>query len=164
MEEQQLFKKIQIGSYLITATILAVGIVVGITFFVARLRLDALTAEENKVTRKLSLNTQKEVLLLTLKDRLPMVEKTVAAQYSWKQLLESLGHIVSLSQLKAVSLDSSNVLRISVTAHTFEELEDMTKRILELVAQKKLRKPLIESLAVGTDNVLEVAFQVTPVI
>ena len=161
-EEVLLLAKLRVAAIVVTAIVLCIGVFVGVSFMAAKFRLDSLTAQQTEANRQLVLNSKKEVLLLSLKSRLPLINKGVALQYPWQSILATVSQIVVPPNLHTLSIDENNVLSLDVSANSLEEIQDMINKTSTLSQSNNLKSPHIQSLQSQTGGKLDATIQFTP--
>lgn len=161
--ELMLLEKIKIVVIAVLVCTLASGVFAGVAYVAAQLRMNAIENERSVLLRRISLQARKEALLLSLKDRVPSLEKTVNSQYDWKVILGAVSRIAQPPQLKSLSIDEKDTLTLGLTVDSLEEIEQMTNAVKVLARDKQIKDPVIESLQTVESNKIELNIRFIPI-
>lgn len=145
-KETVLLKRTRFVSIVLLGAAIAAGFFVASAFLAAQMRLTYLENSRTNVLRRISFQAKKEVLLKTLKERMPSADKVIDSQYSWEHILNQISDIATPPTLQTVSIDEKSMITLGVVVPTFEEIEAMTQRLLELSDSGSLQSPKIHSI------------------
>jgi hypothetical protein len=160
--ELVLLEKIKFFSVVMLIALLVSGIFVSGAFAAAQLRLNALDSERTSLIRRISLQARKEALLLSLKDRVSSLEKTLNSQYPWQDILNAVSQIAQPPQLQTLAIDQKNVLSLGLSLQSLEELQGITQTVEQLANQKKIREPVLDSLQSSVDGSMKLNIRFIP--
>lgn len=161
--ELTLLAKLRLFSTIGLVLVLVIGSLTGVAFLVANLQLNAITNQIAVTKRKITLANRKEVLLTTIKNRIPALEKNMASQYPWDSILSMVNDITKAPILQSVSVNERNELSLSVTVSQLEEVETMLASISDLFIAGKLKDPELKSLQINEKGQLVASIVITPV-
>lgn len=162
-EELAFLERFRVISGMIIAVVLGIGIFVGGAYLAAKFQYDRL--EERRVTlaRSITAQAKKQILLLSLQDRIPIIQKTIEAQYPWDTVVENLVSVVRPPFLKTLVIGDNNLLAITAQADSLEDVEVMVKEILKQTTEKKIRSPYISSMQVSHNGKIDINFSFIPI-
>lgn len=152
-------KFISIGLLLFS---IALGLLVASAFIIAQMRLNDAEHARTTLLRRIAIQARKEVLLRTLKERMPSADKVIASQYPWENILNQISTIAIPPFLQTVSINEKSMITLGVVATTFEEIEQMTQRLLELSQSGSIMSPTLVSIRSLQSGNYEVYFSFTP--
>lgn len=163
-QELLLLSRLRFVSVVCTSIVVGIGVVLASLFTYAQLRLNALESEKKSINSQLSLNANKEVLLIALKDRAPILEQIMKNQYNWDGVISTVGQIVQPPNLKLLEVDANNTLTLNVGTHSLDETNEIIARTIELSQQNKLKNAKIDSLEMTSDGQVEATIKFVPVL
>lgn len=123
-EELAFLERFRVISGMIIAVVLGIGIFVGGAYLAAKFQYDRL--EERRVTlaRSITAQAKKQILLLSLQDRIPIIQKTIEAQYPWDTVVENLVSVVRLgNEVQVKSRDIALSVQLAPPKVVFVELK-----------------------------------------
>jgi hypothetical protein len=140
------------------------GVAIATAFIVMRLRLASLEDKRTAISRSISQQARKQILLLAIHDRLPVIEKAIGTQYPWDRVIGDLSVIASPPRLKSLTVGQNTTITLRAHANTLEEVGQMVESTIALTKAKKIMKPQIVSLAVSDVGGLDISFSLVPVL
>lgn len=157
-----LLSRLKLVGIALLIMLLTSGLFVGTAFFAANLRLQGLENDRVTITRRIALQARKEVLLSSLKDRLPAIERVLDNQYPWNEIMSYVGQIAAVPSLTSLTMDDNSVVTLRIEATTLEDIEAMTQKLFQLTQQKKITFPGLSSLSLSKEGGYEVTLYFTP--
>lgn len=88
----------------------------------------------------------KEGLLISIKERTAIVDRVLAAQKPWADMLDLLGTIVVPPALSTISVDDQNKIVVGITAPSIDDIVEPMERFVEYAREGKIRIPQILSV------------------
>jgi hypothetical protein len=137
---------------------------VGGAYFAAKLQFNQLDDKRTALSKTIAAQAKKQILLLSLQDRIPIIQKTLDIQYPWDRVVEDLVAIVGPPYLKTLAIGQNNILNVSARADTLEEVETMVKEALRQTQEKKIRSPQLNSLQIAKDGTIDLTFTFIPIL
>jgi hypothetical protein len=155
----------RLASYLGLILVVMMGLVTAGAYFFFKTQKEALEDSRMRLISRLNAQKDKEGFLLTLHERLSLIEKALAAQLPWAQVLETTGQIALPPKLTSISVDVDKDSRVTLTvvAESLEEALGMTNALLTSVAQKRARVPELVVLQVDKDGSVQISLAFIPI-
>jgi hypothetical protein len=142
--------------------LLTVGTIVGSAFFIATQRINALENERLSVMRKLTLAARKEVMLLSLKERIPVTRRTMESQHDWNTIINAIKSVAVPPLLVGFEIDAKNSLVVDIEATNLDEIYAAALKINQLVVSSVIKKPVIKELVQSEDGLVRASFEFEP--
>ncbi|MCX8008673.1 MAG: hypothetical protein N3A54_03125 [Patescibacteria group bacterium] len=161
MRERELLflRKLRLISFIFLTIIISFGILTGIFYFLGKIEYDGL--EENRSYLSMSIGNQakKQTLLISLQERLPMIQRILDSRNSFENVISTIQDIVSEQNIKTISMiEQTKIVTMTIQANSLEEIQSITSRILQKIEDGKIRSPIINSLVMKQDGIFEVVF------
>ncbi len=163
-EEVLLLGRIKLVSFIAVICVVVVGIFVGGAYFAAKLQHNQLEDKRVSLSKSISAQAKKQILLLSLQDRIPIIKKTLDAQYPWDKVVENLVQIVGPPYLKTLAIGQNNILNVTAEAKSLEDIEAMITESLKQTQEKKIRSPQISSMTIAKDGGINITFIFIPIL
>jgi hypothetical protein len=136
---------------LLTVTVIC-GIFVLIAYVVMKLQYDNQVRLKENLKIQLAAQSHKENMFLTVKSRIGVVEKVVAATKPMSQLIINAQNIADIAKLKSIVFNEQQKTLISYKADSFTDVFDMTAKIISLVSDKKVAKPELSGFSIDKNG------------
>ncbi len=163
-EEQEMFlSQLRAISYGVMSVALVLGISVGMASLLLSQQLSSVEATKTQVLRSISQQARKEVLYASLKNRLPMIQKALESQKSWKPVLNEIFALASPPVLASVQATENGVLDFQIKAGTLEETAGIVAGVIRLYEEGKVKNPQLAGLQIADDGTVMVRLSVLPV-
>lgn len=150
------------ASYMSLAILLVAGVLVGVTYLFFQNQKRVLEETRTQLIRKINAQSQKEGFLVAVRERLGVVDKVLAYQLPWAQIMDTIKTIALPPKLNAISVEEQNKVTLSVKADSIEETLNMVNAIVAGVEQKKLRNPQLVSFQLEKDGSVQLMFSFVP--
>ena len=154
-------KKVSFGG--LVALILSTVAVGGI-FFYLRSQKDQLDRTKTTLSQSIQQNTNKEGLLLSIKQRVVIVDKIIGTQNPIGSLFDTLGIVVSPSQLTALTLDEHAEAVLTIHVKSIDDVITIVDSLLKAVQEKHARAPKLLAMTLTRDGTIEVSLSFVPVL
>lgn len=141
-----------------------VGVIICSTFIFLKLRLSSLENKRTTITRSISQQARKQILLLAIRDRLPVIEKAIDTQYPWDRVIGDLSVIASPPALKSLTVGQNTTITLRAHANSLEEIGQMVESTIALTQAKKIMQPQIISLSASAEEGLDITLSLVPVL
>lgn len=96
--------------------------------------------------------SEKEYLFVTVKERLPLLEKALATQKPWEVALDTILSFVAPPQLVSIDLDEKDAVKLTIHTSTAEEALSYVDRVVELTREKRVSNPQLLFLELDEDG------------
>ncbi len=103
----------------------------------------------------------KEGLLISIKERTKIVDKVLAAQKPWADMLDLLGTVVVPPQLSSISVDEQNEVVVGITGESIDDIVEPMESFIAFAQQGKIRNPKILSVQFDKDGSVTVSLAFT---
>ncbi|MFZ5845381.1 MAG: hypothetical protein ACOY0S_02830, partial [Patescibacteria group bacterium] len=113
-------EKWRLVSYLGLFLVVVVGLVAAGVYFLFKTQKEALEDSRMQAVRRINAQKDKEGFLLTLHERLSLIEKALASQRPWAQALETAGQIALPPKLASISVDDDSRVTLTIEAESLE--------------------------------------------
>jgi hypothetical protein len=163
-EELIFLQKLRFFSIAVISAVFIVGLFVGIAYIAGGMQYDRLERKRLALSRLINIQAKKQILLLSLQERIPIIEKVFDSQYSWDKVIDNIIEIISPPFLKRFSIEEDSTVHIMAHVNSLEELESIVVRTVKQAEEKKIRSPVINSLVVEKDGKIEARFTFTPML
>lgn len=163
-EQLLILSKLRLASFIISGLFLGIGIFVGISYVAARTQLNNLENQRITIARQISQQAKKQVLLLNLQDRLPVIGKVMDAQYPWDRVIADLSLLALPPNLKTIAITQNNAITMTVQAKSLEEVSQMVRTSIQLSVDKKIRTPQISSIQISQQGTIDITLTLIPIL
>lgn len=155
-------RRLKLVSTMVLIILLAAGTIAGSAFLIVTQRYNSLETEKNVTTRKITLASRKEVLLLAIKERIPITQRTINSQHPWNTIMNTVRAIASPPVLVGIQIDDKNNLILDLKSTSLDEINTVVQSINQFVIDGIISKPIINSLIVDNEGVVKSSVQFTP--
>jgi len=149
---------LRLTRYILLYVILGIGAVTLIVYMIFRFQQQSLEVRRKQVYAIVQQNITKEAMLLTLRARVLALQKIMMYQISIAPYIDTTLLIASPPVLKSFSLESANVIRISIDASSLEEAITVVGTVVQLTKDNKIQNPNITSIVLGKDAKVTMGF------
>ncbi len=156
-------RRLKIVSTLVLVLLLTAGSIVGIAFLLVTQRFNSLETEKSITTRKITLASRKEVLLLAIKERVPVTQRTIKSQYPWNTMMNAVRAIATPPLLVGIRMEENNTMHLDLKTTSLDEINTVIQSINQFVIDGIISKPIINSLIVDNEGIVKSSVQFTPV-
>lgn len=141
---------------------LLVGLVVGVTFVVMQAQYQSLTNSKTQLIERINRESQKEGLLVSLKDRIKVVDKAIASQKPWSSLLDTILPLIPPPRLTNIGVDDEDRITITVRLPSIEESMNIVTTMLQLAIEQKIRNPQLTGFSFDKDGGVRMSLSFLP--
>lgn len=157
-------EKLRRATWWSLGVLLTGGIVIGISFLVMSSKMKALESRKIELTKEINLQTVKEGILLSLKDRTSIAGKALDAAKPWGKLFTLLGLIASESHYSALSIEESGRVTANIYPGNIDDAVSVVSNIMSLADEKMLRSPQLISFVFKEDGVVQLSVSFHPIL
>lgn len=150
-------KKVCYGSVII---FLASGLIVGAAYAFVRIQIGRLNEEKSTFAQAISASSVKEGLLLSLKNRIAVMDKLATSEKHMDILFNRISEIGATAPIKSFTLDDKNQVTMITQVNAIEQGILVTDAVIKEALAGNLTKPSLVSMTLdktGTYN-LTVSF------
>ncbi len=158
---EAVLKKISFGGLL---ALIISSVAVGGLFFYLRAQKEQLEGTKATLTQSITQNTNKEGLLLSIRQRISIIDKIQANKSPAGPLFDILGTVVSPSQLFGLALDDHNEAIVTIHVKSIDDVVTIVDLLLKAVEEKQAKSPKLVSLTLARDGTIEVALSFVTVL
>ncbi|MEK7073791.1 MAG: hypothetical protein AAB960_00500, partial [Patescibacteria group bacterium] len=138
------------------------GITIGISFLVMSSRMKTLESRKIELTKQINLQTVKEGILLSLKERTGIAGKALDAAKPWGKLFTLLGLIASEANYNALSIEESGRVTANIYLGSIDEAVVVVSNTISLADEKMLRSPQLISFVFKEDGIVQLSLSFHP--
>ncbi len=117
----------------------------------------ALEQERGELRLRVDQAKIKEGLLISIKDRTKIVERVLAAQRPWADMLDLVGTAVVPPELSAISVDEQNKVALNITAAAIDDIIKPIDMFIEFAKSGKVRNPQLSSVQFNKNGTVTVS-------
>ena len=132
--------------------VLAIGIVLVVTYGVIRIRTMQLDTDQKQLSQTIQNQSAKEGQLVILRARITSLKKILDAQLSVAPYIDTTLLLARPPSLTSFSIGELNTVQISVAFPAVDQAVSMMEAVVRLVEENKIRNPNLTSLTVGKDG------------
>lgn len=151
----------QIGIILIAIALLG-GVVTGSLYWFVSTQLTAAEAKKSQLLRNIASEAQKEALYVSLKNRLPIVQKAFDDYEPWGDIVGLIPTIATPPALKSVAVDDKNMTQMTVEENSIEETAVVINQVIALVRSRKIYNPQLVGLQITDDGSVQMTLSFLP--
>lgn len=155
-------RHLHIASYAVLIGTLSVSLFLGVGYTVLRSRLGVLILAQQKYVTLIANQSRKEVLLVSIKDRLSALDKIIASQKNWVVAFDLIARVLGGQPLNSFSVNDEQQVSMSITVFSIEEAISLVDRIALEMHDKKLIRPTLESLHYGKNGSVDLSIVFIP--
>ncbi len=155
--------ELQRAGLVVMSLSLGLGLLVGTAFAISRLTLSQMMSVKDQLMSEIKTQEQKEVLLVSLKDRLAMAGKIFASESQWDELLATIFSLVQPPELVNLSLDEKQRLKMVIHVASVDEAVITIGKIIELTGQRKIHNPQLTQMNFNKDASVDLSLTMVPV-
>lgn len=146
----------------------ALGILVGAGVIIASLYIylnstvNGLETDKANLTRQINQQSDKEGILLSLKDRTAIAGKALGAGRTWGDLFPLLTKIAT-EGFTSVSADENGRVSTELSLGSVDEASTIVSNIMSLVDDKALRSPQLAAFSIAEDGRIRLSISFIPI-
>ncbi len=157
-----LMEKLRVGSFVAIGVVLVVGFLIAMSPLFLTGERNSLLEAKKQLVAAIAADARKEGLFLSVKDRIPVVDRAIQSEKPWGQILDMVGSIILPPKLLSLAVDDHYVVFLNVKAGSVEEIAGWINSIIDLVSQKRIRSPQLVSLQLTKEGSMLVSFSFIP--
>lgn len=142
--------------------ILCVGLLVGITYTVLTIQINALSKEKERLSASLGSQIKKEGLYASLQDRLTVVKKVRSSQHPVAPIFDIVTSVATEPVLTGFTTKSGTV-EFTIEVPTIEDALSKVSVLLMYEQQKKISSSKLTNINVNDDGTVSIAFSFIPI-
>lgn len=151
-------KYLRIASYVGMALLLGGGIIVWGLFIVIGMQRQTLEDKRAQASAYIKSNVVKEGMILALRQRIKVVTRIMEQQVSLAPYINTTLLIAQPPKLASFTMGEQGSVNISIRAADGFEAQLYVKTLIDLVAERKVKKPMLTSLVVERDGSYMLSF------
>lgn len=152
-------RRISYGSLIL---FIVLGVIVGGIAAYLSARENNLTAQKDALTATMNQVSVKEGLLLTVRQRVSVIDKITLSQKQIAPLFTAIDNILSGGQLISLSLDEVGQTVLTAHVNTLENAISLVDSLLASSQSKALTKPALTSFTIAKDGGFDIAVSFVP--
>lgn len=156
--------QLRMASFVVISLVIIAGILVGVSYSFLNLQLTRTENEKKTLISQLNQLSRKEGLYVSLKQRIPIVEKALASQRAWGSVLKTISEVALPPILTSVAIDDKNVMILTLQADSVETTASMVNAVIRLAGEKKIRSPQLVALQLLQDGEVQLSISFLPAI
>lgn len=156
-------EKLRLATWWFLGTLLVVGITIGAGYLFINSQMRVFEAKKIELTKQINLQTLKEGILLSLKERTTIAGKALTAAKPWGKLFTLLSLIANEGNYNALSVEESGRVTTSITLVSIDDAVSVVSNVMLLVGEKKLRSPQLLSFSFKEDATVQISLSFHPV-
>ncbi len=154
--------QLRLASFVGIGGVLVVGFLIGVSFLFLTNERNSLAETKKQLLVAIAADAKKEGLFISLKDRVPVVDRAIQNEKPWGQILDMVGNVILPPKLVSLAVDDHQVVSLSVKAGSVEEVAGWINSIIDLVAKKRVRSSQLVSLQLTKEGSMLVSFSFIP--
>lgn len=158
-----LMEKLKVIGFVAIGLVAIIGTLTITGFFTFLFQKNQLEQEEKSLLAKISQQSKKEGLLVSLKQRLPVVEKIIAAQAPWERVIDVISSIAQPPVLTTIEAADKSVIKLTLKASSLEEASAIVIKLIDLTNQNKIKSPQLLGLNLLKDGLIQMSVSFVPV-
>lgn len=155
-------EKLRIASWAILSGTLVVGVATGLLFFLLGGERQRVAEDKRQLLAAISSDAKKESVFISLKERIPLVERALSSEKAWGQILDTVGSIAQPPKLYSLSIDDKQLVQLNLKTNSLDEVGGWITSVLDLFATKRLRSPQLMGLQLARDGNILVSIAFIP--
>lgn len=156
--------QLKMGSYVAIAIVIVIGVLVGVSYSLLNFQLGRIENQKKTLIAQLNTLSRKEGLYVSLKQRLPIVEKALGGQRLWGSVLQTLNSVAVPPELTSVAIDDKNVMVLTLQTNSIETTASMVNAVITLARDRKIRSPQLVALQLLEDGAVQLSISFLPAI
>ena len=161
-EITELEDKLHAASLWSLGILVGAGVLIGASFLYLSTTVRRLETSKIDIGRQINQQSDKEGILLSLKDRTGIAAKALAAGRPWGDLFPLLTNI-SGSGFTQVSADEAGKVTADLNVGSVEEAADIVTTIQSLAADRSLRSPQLSSFIITESGQIRLSLTFIPI-
>lgn len=157
-------EKLRIIAWWFLVGLFGVGLIIGSLFLYLNAGIHQLENEETQLSRQIDAQSVKEVMLITLKERVGIAEKALAAARRWGNLFPILANLAQPVQLNSLSVEETGRVSLILKLASVDEAVTVVTNTINLSDQKIVRTPQLLSFFVKQDGSVQMGLSFVPVL
>ncbi len=161
-EVAELEDKLRVAAVWALGAMVLCGVAIGSTYAYFSSSLASLQAEKARVARLINEQSNKEGILLSLKDRTGIAAKALDAAKPWGDLFPLLTQI-SGGGYKNVSVDEIGRVNAELSANSIDDAVNVVSNVLALADDRVIRSPKLNMFLIGDEGQIRYVISFVPV-
>lgn len=157
--EESLRKTSMIG----LVVFVVVGILTGSLYVLFSLERSNLLNTQNQLQRQITEAKNKEFTLVSIKDRTRIVDRTMANQKPWAQVLDFLPTVAVAPQLLSISVDEQGKATVGIQMRSMDEILAAVNGFITLANDSHIRNPQLLSMQFDKDGSIHISVSFFPI-
>lgn len=155
-----LVEKLRTAGWIMLSGTLVVGVATGLLFFLLGGERQRVAEDKRQLLAAMTSDAKKESVFVSVKERIPLVERALSSEKAWGQIFDTVGSIAQPPKLYSLSVDDKQLVALNLKTNSLDEVGGWITSILDLFAQKRLRSPQLMGLQLARDGniVVTIAF------
>ncbi len=150
-----------VGYVLITLAIFG-GMATGSVYFLLANQLSSAENRKSELLRQVTTHASKEALYVSLKDRLPIVQKVLDNKENWAGILEIIPSIAFTPSLKSVIIGENNITQLTIQTDTIEDTATVVNQVISLVGDRRIYNPQLVGLQITEHGSVQMTLSFLP--
>jgi hypothetical protein len=143
--------------------LLGTGIVLGTVYFVISGRFKSLETQRAQIASQLRLASDKEGIVISLKQRILVAQKALDVARPWGKLFPLLEKVDSVDHFVTLTIDESGRVSTILEVGSIDEAVTVVTNTLDLAGQRALRSPQLLSLSLRETGTVQLGLSFIPV-
>lgn len=139
-----------------------VGVLLGSAYFFVSYRTQVLNSAKVQVVSQIQAQSVKEGILLSLKQRISIVNKALKVAVPWGNLFPLLSSIAPLSTFNGVTIGENGKVVTSLVLPNVDSAVLVVQNVIAAHDAGSLRNAQMDSFSIGEDSTVQMALSFTP--
>lgn len=162
-EITELEDKLHLASLWALGILIGSGIIIGAAFLFLTSTVKSLETSKIDLGRQINQQSDKEGILLALKDRTGIAGKALASAKSWGDLFPLLSRIAD-GGFVSVSADENGRVTTELTVNSVDEAATIVSNMISLTGDKALKAAQLTSFVISEDGGIRLSLSFIPVL
>jgi hypothetical protein len=156
-------EKLRLVSVWFLGGVFVIGIAIGTAYLYISLRVRSLEATKVTLAQQINLQSAKEGILLSLKERTSVAGRALEVAKPWGKMFTVLQEIASEAQYNSLTVDDTGKVTTTLFLGSIDESVSVVLNLVRLVNERMLRTPQLLSFSYKEDATVQMTISFFPV-
>lgn len=156
-------EKLRLAAIWLLGGVFIIGLGIGAVYLYINLRVRSLEARKVSLAQQINLQTAKEGILLSLKERTAVAGRALEAAKPWGKMFTVLQEIAAEEQYNSLTVDDTGRVTTTLFLGSIDESVSVVLNLVRLVDERMLRTPQLLSFSFKEDTTVQMSISFYPV-
>lgn len=156
-------EKLRLAAVWLLGGVFVTGVAIGTIYLYINFRVRSLEVTKANLTQQINLQSAKEGILLSLKERTSVAGKALEVAKPWGKMFTVLQEIAPEEQYNSLTVDETGKVTTTLFLGSIDESVAIVLNLVRLVDERKLRTPQLLSFSLKEDATVLMGISFFPV-